>query len=153
MGYVFSAYPVPTILGELRRYFRDATWIVRPPRSLIELSRLVEIERQKFGAMLGREPTLGERLDRPHAAVSAAVEAHASRVPRWLDSTADDAEPDPVTIGDVTGLDDAEYERAEAPPPSSGSPPSSIRMRATCCACASSTTSSSGRSQRRSAAR
>src|SRR3954469_2136912 len=114
MGYVFSAYPVPTILGELRRYFRDATWIVRPPRSLIELSRLVEIERQKFGAVLGREPTLAERLDRPHAAVSAAVEAHASRVPRSLDSTADDAEPDPVTIGDVTRLDDAEYERAVA---------------------------------------
>ena len=67
--------------------------------------------------MLGREPTvaeLAERLDRPHAAVSAAVEAHASRVPRSLDSTADDAEPDPATIGDVIGLDDAEYERAEA---------------------------------------
>src|SRR4051794_20017437 len=58
-------------------------------------------ERQKFGAALGREPTvveLAERLDRPHAAVSAAAEAHASRVPRSLDST----------------TDDAEYERAEA---------------------------------------
>src|SRR3954462_1291692 len=83
----------------------------------MELSLLVESERQKFGAALGREPTvaeLAERLDRPHAAVSAAVEAHASRVPRSLDSTADDAEPDPATIGDVIGLDDAEYERAEA---------------------------------------
>src|SRR3954463_3227101 len=59
---------------------------------------------------------LAERLDRPHAAVSAAVEAHASRIPRSLDSTADDAEPDPVTIGDVTRLRHAEYERAEATP-------------------------------------
>src|SRR3954470_17005177 len=117
MGYAFSSYAVPTILGELRRYFRDTTWIVRPPRGLIELSLLVESERQKFGAVLGREPTvaeLAERLDRPHAAVSAAVEAHASRVPRSLHSTADDAEPDPATIGDVIGFDDAEYERAEA---------------------------------------
>jgi RNA polymerase sigma-B factor len=57
---------------------------------------------------------LAERLDRPHAAVTVAVEAHASRVPRSLDSTADDAEPEPATIGDVIGLDDAEYERAEA---------------------------------------
>jgi RNA polymerase sigma-B factor len=117
MGYEFSSYAVPTILGELRRYFRDATWIVRPPRALIELSLLVESERQKFGAVLGREPTvaeLGERLDRPHAAVSAAVEAHASRIPRSLDSTADAVEPGPTTIGDVIGLDDAEYERAEA---------------------------------------
>jgi DNA-directed RNA polymerase specialized sigma subunit len=54
---------------------------------------------------------LAERLDRPHAAVRAAVEAHASRVPSSLDSTADDAEPELVTIGDVIGLDDAEYER------------------------------------------
>jgi RNA polymerase sigma factor (sigma-70 family) len=86
-GYAFSSYAVPTILGELRRYFRDATRIVRPPRGLIELSLLVESERQKFGAALGREPAvaeLAERLDHPHAAVSAAVEAHASRVPRSL---------------------------------------------------------------------
>src|SRR4051812_43231497 len=117
MGYAFSSYAVPTILGELRRYFRDATWIVPAPRGLIELSLLVESERQKFGAVRAREPTvaeLAERLDRTHAAVSAAVEAHASRVPCWLDSTADDAEADPTTIGDVVGLDDPEYERAEA---------------------------------------
>jgi RNA polymerase sigma factor (sigma-70 family) len=70
MGYAFSSYAVPTILGDLRRYFRDATWIVRPPRGLIELSLLVESERQKLGAVLGRDPTvaeLAERLDRPHA--------------------------------------------------------------------------------------
>src|SRR4051812_5398309 len=117
MRYAFTSYALPMILGELRHYFRDATWIVRPPRGLIELSLLVESERQQFGAALGREPTvaeLAERLDRPHAAVSAAVEAHASRVPRSLHSTADDAEPDLATIGDVIGLDDAEYERAEA---------------------------------------
>ena len=123
MGYAFSSYAVPRSSASCAGYFRDATWIVRPPRGLIELSLLVECERQKFGAMLGREPTvaeLAERLDRPHAAVSAAVEAHASRVPRSLDSTADDAEPDPATIGDVIGLDDAEYERAEARTPLSG---------------------------------
>jgi RNA polymerase sigma-B factor len=56
---------------------------------------------------------LAERLDRAHASVTVAVEAHASRVPRSLDSTADDAEPEPATIGDVIGLDDAECERAE----------------------------------------
>src|SRR3954452_24862936 len=55
-----------------------------------------------------------ERLDRPHAAVSAAVEARASCVPRLLDSTADDAEREPATIGDVIGLGDAEFERVEA---------------------------------------
>src|SRR3954449_8012853 len=51
MGYAFPSYAVPTILGELRRYFRDATWFVRPPRGLIELSLLVETERQKIATM------------------------------------------------------------------------------------------------------
>jgi RNA polymerase sigma-B factor len=57
---------------------------------------------------------LAERLDRPHAAGTAAVEAHASSVPRPLDSTADDAEPEPAKSGDVIGLDDAASEPAEA---------------------------------------
>src|SRR3954454_23503114 len=41
-GYAFSSYAVPTILGDLRHYFRDATWFVRPPRRLLDLSLVVE---------------------------------------------------------------------------------------------------------------
>jgi DNA-directed RNA polymerase specialized sigma subunit len=71
----------------------------------------------ELGAVRGRDPTVAElakRLERPHAAVSAALEAHASAVPRSLDTTADDGEHDPATLGDVIGHDDAEYDRAEA---------------------------------------
>src|SRR3954451_21571152 len=41
-GLAFSSFAVPTILGELRRHFRDATWMVRPPRDLQELCLSVE---------------------------------------------------------------------------------------------------------------
>lgn len=38
----FSTFATPTILGELRRHFRDRTWAVRPPRGLLELTLRVE---------------------------------------------------------------------------------------------------------------
>src|SRR4051794_27129952 len=44
-GLALSSYAVPTILGELRRYFRDRSWAVRPPRRLLEL--VPELERAR----------------------------------------------------------------------------------------------------------
>src|SRR5690349_6671205 len=41
-GLAFSSYAVPTMLGELRRHFRDRTWAVRPPRRLMELALDIE---------------------------------------------------------------------------------------------------------------
>src|SRR4051794_26732198 len=47
-GLAFSTYAVPTILGELRRYFRAHTWDVRPPRRLQELTRVVARAREEL---------------------------------------------------------------------------------------------------------
>src|ERR1044071_9965936 len=66
-GLAFSSYAVPTILGEIRRYFRDATWDVRPARDLQELCLAVEEAREKLWGELGRQPTVADlagRLDR-----------------------------------------------------------------------------------------
>jgi RNA polymerase sigma-B factor len=89
-GLKFSTYAVPTIVGELRRYFRDYTWDVRPPRRLQELTGVVARARDELAGALGREPTSGElaeRLDRPVAEIEEALEAtHARRLPP-LDAT------------------------------------------------------------------
>src|ERR671932_410346 len=57
-GIAFSSYAVPTIPGELRRYFRDSTWDVRPARDLQELCLAVEEAREKLWGELGRSPTV-----------------------------------------------------------------------------------------------
>jgi RNA polymerase sigma-B factor len=59
-GSAFASYAVPTILSELRRHFRDCTWIVKPPRSLQELALQVVRARERLWSAHGREPTVSE---------------------------------------------------------------------------------------------
>src|SRR3954465_5189963 len=53
-GLAFSSYAVPTILGELRRYFRDSAWDVGPARDLQELCLALEEAREALWGELGR---------------------------------------------------------------------------------------------------
>jgi RNA polymerase sigma-B factor len=59
-GAAFSSFAVPTILGELRRHFRDRTWALRVPRRLQELGVQIEHARDELTASLGRQPTVHE---------------------------------------------------------------------------------------------
>ena len=56
----FSSYAVPTIVGELKRYFRDYSWSVSVPRTLQELALRVQRESDRFAAAQGRIPTAGQ---------------------------------------------------------------------------------------------
>ena len=59
-GVAFSSFAVPTILGELKRYFRDTGWAVRVPRSTQEQALKVEAAQRKLTALTGRPPTFQE---------------------------------------------------------------------------------------------
>ena len=116
-GVAFSTYAVPTILGELRRHFRDMTWDVRPPRDVQDLWLAIGRVREQLQAVLPREPTvadLASALDRSPAEIAEALMAgHARRLPS-LDATVD-ADPDAaVTVADLVGRDDDGYALAEA---------------------------------------
>ena len=77
-GIAFSSFAVPTIAGELRRYFRDRTWTVRPPRDLQERALAVDKVREELTNRLGRSPTvrqIGQALELPDEAVLEAMEA------------------------------------------------------------------------------
>jgi RNA polymerase sigma-B factor len=56
----FIGYAVPTIRGEVKRYFRDCTWTVRIPRTLQELQGKIARALPELTQELGREPTLQE---------------------------------------------------------------------------------------------
>ena len=116
-GLAFSSYAVPTILGELRRYFRDATWDVRPARDLQELCLSVEEARETLWGELGRSPTVGDiaaRLQRSPEEIVEALQATEGRSVRSLDAPVHEEEGDSASAGDLIGADDAEFERVEA---------------------------------------
>ena len=74
-GIAFSSYAVPTIVGELKRHFRDHGWAMRVPRELQEHALLVEREQQRLAVDLGRSPTASEVADALGLEVEQVVEA------------------------------------------------------------------------------
>jgi RNA polymerase sigma-B factor len=59
-GSAFEAFALPTILGELRRYFRDATWSVHVTRAAQERARAIDDASDRLISRLGRSPTVQE---------------------------------------------------------------------------------------------
>ncbi len=115
-GSAFASFAVPTIVGELRRHFRDKGWAVRVPRDLQELALAVQRKADELSTEFGRPPTvaeLGEKLGRSAEEVLEAREALRAMRPASLDRPmgADEDEDDhPLQkLGDV----DPGYEHAE----------------------------------------
>jgi RNA polymerase sigma-B factor len=71
----FSSFAVPTILGELKRHFRDKSWSVRVPRDLQELAVRLEPVSEELTLELRRAPTLPEIAERLSSTVEQVLEA------------------------------------------------------------------------------
>jgi RNA polymerase sigma-B factor len=87
-GLAFTSFAVPTILGELKRYFRDHGWAVRVPRDVQELKLRLDRTVEAMTTELGRSPTpaeLGDRLDVPVEQVIEALGAATAHYPDSLD--------------------------------------------------------------------
>jgi len=94
-GIAFSSFAVPTMTGELRRYFRDSTWTIRPPRDLQELYLAVGQAREQLWQTLGREPSAGDvatHLGRKVEDVLDAIQAGHAYRPKSLDAPLHDDE-------------------------------------------------------------
>jgi RNA polymerase sigma-B factor len=113
-GHDFLSYAVPTIRGELRRHFRDAGWMVRPPRRVQDLQARIARAQDELEPQLGRSPRpsevashLGEGLDD----VVEALAADGCFTPTSLDGPVGDGAS---SLGDLFGADDRALESAEA---------------------------------------
>ena len=88
-----STFAIPTILGELKRYFRDYGWSVRVPRSLQERALRVEQATEALWREHGRPPTPAEVAERTQSTVEQVLEARQAAGAHWaisLDLTADE---------------------------------------------------------------
>ncbi|MEJ2886008.1 SigB/SigF/SigG family RNA polymerase sigma factor [Actinomycetospora aeridis] len=110
----FLSYAVPTIMGEVRRHFRDSAWSVRTPRSVKDRYVAVGSATAALSQKLGRAPTAGElaeHLGMSRDEVAEAVAAHGSYQPASLDESL--GEGDDSALVDILGVLDGELDRVE----------------------------------------
>jgi RNA polymerase sigma-B factor len=74
-GLEFSTYAVPTILGEIKRYFRDSTWAIHVPRGTRDLHSAIVSARAELTQELGRSLTLADLAERVRATEQDVLEA------------------------------------------------------------------------------
>jgi RNA polymerase sigma-B factor len=115
-GCAFSSFAVPTIVGELKRHFRDRTWTVRPPRDLQQLSLDVERAAADLWQRNARPPTIAQlaaEVARDEEHVLEALEARGARNRLSLQASADGID-DCAALEERIGVLDAGFERAES---------------------------------------
>jgi len=117
-GTAFSTYAVPTILGELKRYFRDSGWAVHVPRGMQERVMKLDQASQELHRKLGRSPSAGElaeELNLTSEEVLEAMEAASAYDAISLEEqrgseSRDSQEP---TYADSLGTEEERYELVE----------------------------------------
>jgi RNA polymerase sigma-B factor len=113
-GVKFSTYAVNTIVGEIKHYFRDCTWLVKVPRQLQEIASSMHRATDALARTYGRSPTIAEiaeRLGVSEELVLEAMELEVVYAPYSLDAHlgADDAEHH-ERLTDILGRTDGRLE-------------------------------------------
>lgn len=112
-GYAFSSFATPTIVGELKRHFRDKGWVIRVPRRIQELSKRINSLRLSMAQEMQKQATVDDIAERMGVSVEEVLEAmEASRVysPQSLEkSLSGSSDEQELNLGDVLGVEDENY--------------------------------------------
>ena len=116
-GYEFDTFATPTIIGEIKRYYRDREWLIRIPRKIQDLNREINQTRTMLEHKLMRSPTITEianYLEIPEENVIKAMESSNAYYPKSLsmeyESNQDGQE---VSLMDILGNTDNNIENVE----------------------------------------
>jgi RNA polymerase sigma-B factor len=115
-GIPFTAFASPTILGELKRHFRDRVWTVRVPRGLHDRMSEVEKATGELTTELQRSPSVGEiaeRLGIDQTDVLEVMEASHNRRPLSLDGPVNSDDPEASAPAEWIGSEDKAFELVE----------------------------------------
>lgn len=113
-GVEFSTFATPTIVGEIKRHFRDRTWSLKVPRRMQELHAAVTRASEALSGELGRSPTVRElaaRLEVTEEDVLDALDTAQAYSTTSLDAGSRDDEAG--TLADTMGADDPDLEAVE----------------------------------------
>ncbi|MGY0499183.1 SigB/SigF/SigG family RNA polymerase sigma factor [Nocardia sp. FBN12] len=116
-GSPFLGFAVPTIMGEVRRHFRDHLWPLHVPRREKELQGKVRVATDELSRRLQRAPTaheLAAELDATVTDITRTLVAANAFQTRSLDTPARDGDGEPgMTVADTFGAEDPSYRRTE----------------------------------------
>ncbi len=108
-GVEFSTYATPTIVGEIKRHFRDKGWAIRVPRRLQELRQQISAVTSEMSQQLGRSPTPTELAERLECTVDEVIEGiESGNAYQTLSLDRPDAPGDEgtLTLADSLGAED-----------------------------------------------
>ncbi|MEY2514332.1 MAG: polymerase sigma-B factor [bacterium] len=112
----FSSYAVPTILGEIKRHFRDRTWAVRVPRGLQEMSARVDRAVAELSENMHRQPSVAEialQLGAEEEEVLEALQAGNAYRSVSFETPRGGGDDEAATLADAVGVDEPGFDRAE----------------------------------------
>lgn len=116
-GYEFSSFATPTIIGEIKKYFRDKGWSIRVPRRIQELSKKINTTKSTLQQELQRTPKIKDianYLNCTEEEVIEAMEANQVYTPKSLDLTYDnEGEDKDIQFMDLIGEPDKMFDFIE----------------------------------------